>query len=161
MKAALSTIFYLSDWQKFRSLTMVCVVRLGGNRHIARGATPGERNLHATFLVRRKGKQTHTHIYLHAYFCAKKYRKDKLECNENCECFPKSCKIKYKKEGRPQCTKCSLFAEPSAGDCLPENPSHWSLPQSTHFHGPSAGRRQFLPVQGPLPIQWRNPSPRS
>lgn len=47
MKAALNAISYLADWQKFRSLTMVCVVRMGagGNRLFARGSTPAERNL--------------------------------------------------------------------------------------------------------------------
>lgn len=43
---------------------MLCVVRLCANRHIARGATPAERNLYATFLVRKKGKQKHAYTYL-------------------------------------------------------------------------------------------------
>lgn len=103
MKAALNTISHLSDWQEFRSLTMLRVVRLGKQAHCWRGNSCREKLV--CYFFGKKEKETKTRIYLPAYFCAKKYRKDKSESNEHCKCFSKSCKIKYKKRGETKMYK--------------------------------------------------------
>ena len=147
-KAAPNAISHASDGHKFRSLTMACVATLWENRHSARKVPCGERNVYGSFLVRKKGKQKYTYTYM-LIFVQNKYGGDKLESNENCECFSKSCKRKCKTEGNLKCAKCSLYAEPSAGDCFCKALSTDSA--TIHTLGRSSCGKKAVPARSGTP----------